>query len=298
MDTFDHLFKPSGGLHAWPLTSENISKVIIADITQSKPLMHSPLLLPTPRPATALSASLLPMVDFNIDGKTTFGGAPFLATSPDALTLSSLGIDELQPLMDQHPGSTDTSVQSSVTYAKVLQADLKQDKHPVGHQYEDESGRNSNTEDIFFANSSDASECLPIGLWELDSCHSSDMDDLRHFSSCNSMEELSETSDQEHDGGEMKERQLNYLRVQFPAEDGEKEEEEETETELLKKDVLNREDCFVELHPLLSLEDSNEPRDLLSASTCGFSALYLPQCKTAPYVRQLITQAQDNKPQL
>ncbi|KAM6921963.1 leptin receptor [Xenentodon cancila] len=278
VDTLDHLFKPPEGLLAWPLKSENISKVIIMDQALTKALMHSPLVSLPPGPPTASAPSLLPLIDLKIDRDPALAEPPFIVINLDASTPSKLSIDELRPAdpqVDQHPGRTDSSVQSSVTYAKVLHTSSKQDKLPIQRYYQDGSGSSSSDEGIFLANNIDISEQFPSGLWKLDSCHCADMDDVRRSCSFSSAEELSETSDQEHDGVVRRAQQLHYLTFELPAED-EGSEEEEAETDLLRKNVLNQKNYFVESRPLLALEDSREQSGVLSTSTCG-SSPYLPQ---------------------
>ncbi|XP_071342277.1 leptin receptor isoform X2 [Trachinotus anak] len=310
-DTVDHLFRPPEGLPAWSLLppSENISKAVIVDKADlsalTTALVQTPLVSLTPDPATALANSLPSGFDSEVQNQTHFiesevlmGGAPSLVLTLDALTSSNPRIDELQPVdppADQPPGSTDNSAQSSVTYATVLLSDPKQKKQSIHLHYKDGSGSSSSDEGNFSANNSDISGSFPGGLWELDSCRGGEVDDPRRSCSYNSVEELSETSEQEDEGEVREEKDLYYLGMDYPAEDEESEEEEEqTEEEtkigLLKNVVLNREDCPVESHHLLGPEDSSEPTE----PTCGFSPLYLPQFRTAPCTRQL----QDSKPRL
>ncbi|XP_070687901.1 leptin receptor isoform X2 [Pempheris klunzingeri] len=314
-DTLDHMFQPPEGLPAWPLPppSENISKVVIVDKVDlsvlTTALVQAPLVSITPDPDTSLSISLPLGFDSEVDqaqpmeSEVLPGGAPFLALNLDALSNSNPRIDQLQlvdPPDDQPPGSTDSSAQLSVIYASVLLLDPKQELQPIHLHYKDGSGGSSSDEGNFSANNSDISGSFPGGLWELDSCRGGEMDDPRRSCSYNSVEELSETSEQEDEERVREEKDLYYLRMDYPAEDEESEEddgqrEEETKTELLKNVVLNREDCSVESHPLLSLEDSSE---LLSTPTHGFSPLYLPQFRTAPCTRQLTAQPQNSQPQL
>lgn len=299
------MFCPPEGLPAWPLLlpSENISKVVIVDKVDlsalTTALVQVPLVHLTPDPATALSVSLLPGLDSEVDqaqpveSEVLLGGAPSFALNLDALTSSSPGIDQLQlvdPPADQLSGSTDSSAQSSVTYATVLLCDPKQEQQPIHLHYKDGSGSSSSDEGNFSANNSDISGSFPGGLWELD--------DPRRSCSYNSVEELSETSEQEDEEEVREEKDLYYLGMDYPGEESEEDEEQtevETKTELLKNVVLNREACPMESHPLLGPEDSTE---LLSASTPGFSPFYLPQFRTAPCTRQLTAQPQDGKPQL
>uniref|UniRef100_A0A665VDI6 Fibronectin type-III domain-containing protein n=1 Tax=Echeneis naucrates TaxID=173247 RepID=A0A665VDI6_ECHNA len=299
-DTFDHLFRPPEGLSAWPLLlpAESISKVVIVDKADlsalTTVLVQTPLVSLTPDPATALAISLPSEVDQtqHIESSVLMGGTISLSLTLDALTSSYPGIDELQPALppaDQPPVSTDSSAQSSVTYATVLLSDPKQKQHCIHLNYKDGSGSSSSDEGNFSANNSDISGSFPGGLWELDSCRGGEMEDPRHSCSYNSVEELSETSEREDEGEVREEKDLYYLGMDYPAEDEESEEEEEpTEEEikirLLNNVVLNRDGHHVESHHLLGSEDSREPTELRSAVTCGFSPLYLPQFRTAPSV--------------
>ncbi|XP_068600027.1 leptin receptor [Brachionichthys hirsutus] len=273
-DTIHHSFRPPEGLPTWPLLlpSENISKVVIVDEVDLSVL------------TTALIQAS--EVDPPLDG-----GVPSFAPHLEALTNSSRGIDQL--LLDRPPAdpsppySRETSAQSSVTYATVLLSDPKQERQPLHPHYKDGSGSSSSDEGNFSANNSDISGSFPGGLW--------DPDDPRRSCSYNSVEELSETSEQE-DEEAREEKDLYYLGMDYPAEDGESGEDEQTEAEsqaeLLKKTVLNREDGSVESDPLLRPVGSSE---LLLTSPPGFS-LYLPQYRTAQCTRT--SQTQDVQPQL
>ncbi|TDH08795.1 hypothetical protein EPR50_G00101470 [Perca flavescens] len=319
-DTFDHLFIPREGLSAWPLLlpSENISKVVIGDKFDlgalSTALVQAPLVSLTPDPATVLSISIPSGFNSEVDQdqpmeSEVLQGRASLALNLDAIT-SSLPRIDLLPLVDppgdQPPGTTDSSAQSSVTYATVLLSGLKEEQQPIHLHYKDGSGSSSSDEGNFSANNSDISGSFPCGLWELDSCRGGGMDDPQRPCSYNSVEKLSETSEQEEEEHETREgKDLYYLGMNYPAEDEESEDEEseedeaqrkeETKIELLKNVVLNLEDCSVESHPLLGPEDSSE---LLSASTHSFSPLYLPQFRTAPCTRQLTAQPHDGTPRL
>uniref|UniRef100_A0A665VED5 Fibronectin type-III domain-containing protein n=1 Tax=Echeneis naucrates TaxID=173247 RepID=A0A665VED5_ECHNA len=251
-DTFDHLFRPPEGLSAWPLLlpAESISKVVIVDKADlsalTTVLVQTPLVSLTPDPATALAISLPSEVD-----QTQHIESSVLMALPPA---------------DQPPVSTDSSAQSSVTYATVLLSDPKQKQHCIHLNYKDGSGSSSSDEGNFSANNSDISGSFPGGLWELDSCRGGEMEDPRHSCSYNSVEELSETSEREDEGEVREEKDLYYLGMDYPAEDEESEEEEEPTEEEIKIRL--------------------EPTELRSAVTCGFSPLYLPQFRTAPCTRQ------------
>ncbi|XP_017276076.1 leptin receptor isoform X1 [Kryptolebias marmoratus] len=304
VDTFEHLFHPPEGLRALPLPSDDISTVIIVDKALTKALIQTPRPL-TPDPAAASDSSFLPWFDPNVDQsverETLLNGSPSLTITLNALPTSTQKADEshpVDPIVVQNPGDTNSSAQSSVTYSKVLLSE-KQDQQPVDLHFRDGSRSSSSDEGNFSANNSDISESVAGGLWELDSCHGAEVDDPRRSCSYNSVEELSETSEPEDEGAAGQEKPLCYLEIKYSAEDEESEKEEdqreeETKTELLQNVVLNREDSCVELHPLLSPEDSNQSDQLLSAQSCGFSLLYLPQYRTAACTRQF--QTQDGKP--
>ncbi|KAG7230546.1 hypothetical protein INR49_025262 [Caranx melampygus] len=307
--TLDHLLQPRDDLPAWPLLlpSENISKAVIVDRADlaalTTALVQTPLVSLTPDPAAALAITELDSeVDQShfVESEVLMGGAPPLVINLGALTSSHQGIDMLQsddPRADQPPGSTDSSAQSSVTYATVLLSEPKQNQQSIHLHYKDGSGSSSSDEGNFSANNSDISGSFPGGLWELDSCRGGEMDDPRRSCSYNSVEELSETSEQEDEGEVREEKDLFYLGMDHPAEDEESEEEqseEETKIGLLENVVLNREDCLAESQQLLGLEDLSGPTEHHMASTCGFSPLYLPQFRTAPCTRQL----HESKPQL
>lgn len=298
-DTFDHLFRPPEGLPAWPLLlpSENFSKVVIVDKVDvsalTTALVQAPLVSLTPDPPVALSVARPPGFDSEVDqaqpgeGEVLQGGAPAFVLNLDALTSSSPTVDQLElvdPPADRPPGSSNSSAQSSVTYATVLLSDPKQKRQPIDLPYKDGSGSSSSDEGNFSANNSDIS-----GLWELD--------DPRRSCSYNSVEELSETSEQEDEEVAREQKDLYYLGMDYPAEDEDSEEDEEqreegTQAELLKNVVLNREGCPAESHPLLGAEDTGE---LPAATpTRGLSALYLPQFRTAPCARQLTAGAHDS----
>ena len=278
------------------MPSENISKLVIMDKADlsalTSTLVQIPLVPLTTDPSSALSVSLPLEFDSEVDqgqfteSEVLLGGAPSLGLNLDTSTSSYPRI-EVQPGDSQPPGSTESSAQSSITYSTVLLSDPKQDQPSIHLQYKGGSGSSSSDEGNFSANNSDISGSFPGGLWELESCRGGEMDDPRRSCSYNSVEELSETSEQEDECEGRGEKDLYYLGMDYPAEDEESEEEEE----LGKNVVLSREDCCVESRPLLGVEDSSGPMEPL---TGGFSPLYVPQFRTATCTRQL----QDNKTQL
>lgn len=275
VETFDHLFRPAEGLPAWPLLllpSENISSVIIVDNSR----IQTPLVSLAHDPASPLTFDL--KVNQFMQSDSLQGGAASSAVTLDALASSRSGINELQPPELLLPA--DSSAQSSVTYATVLISDPKQHQQTIRLRYKDGgSGNSSSDEGNFSANNSDISGSFACGLWELESCRLGD--DPRRSCSYNSVEELSETSEQEDEGETRHEANLYYLGMDYPAEDEASEEEEEHQreeepnTELLKNVILNKDDCSVESHPLLGPGESGEP-------TFSFSPLYMPQFRTAP----------------
>lgn len=284
-DTSDHMFRPTEGLPAWPLlrpSAENISHVVIVDKVDlsalTTALVQAPLVSLTLDPAVPASPS--PGFDSEVDQALPAESEalqPHFALNLDALSSSSTRLDQLK-LVDPPAEQTDSSAQSSVTYATVLLSDPKQNQQPIHLHYKDGSGSSSSDEGNFSANNSDISGSFTGGLW--------DLDNPRRSCSYNSVEELYETSEQE-DEEVAREKDLYYLRMDYPAEDEESEEdqvdgEEAAKTELLRSVVLNREDCSVESHPLLSTEGPSE--------LPPFSPLYLPQFRTAPCTRQLAAQ--------
>ncbi|XP_072245222.1 leptin receptor [Leuresthes tenuis] len=282
VDTFDHLFLPSKGLQALPLLlpSEKISKIIIVDNTQTEALMQTPLVSLTPDNA---SANLLPRFDRKVNQLMESGR---LLSKTPSIAINQ-PVQPVDPKVDLHPSSTDTSTQSSVTYSKVLLSDPKQDQQPIHLHYEDVSGGSSQDEGNLSANNLDISVSFTNGVRGENSCHSVEIDKSRRSCSYNSVEDLSETSKEEVKGDVKHEKHLYYPAMEYPAENEDREEEEQrdhcTKTELLKNAVLNREDCSVESHLLVSPEDLSElSSELLLASTYGLSPLYLPQNRTAP----------------
>uniref|UniRef100_A0A669DPX0 Leptin receptor n=1 Tax=Oreochromis niloticus TaxID=8128 RepID=A0A669DPX0_ORENI len=247
VDTFDYLFRPREGLPVWPLLmpSENISQVIIVDKVLTTALIQNPL----PDHADALAGSPSPGFDLNVDH-------------------SRADLQPADPSVDPHPGSTENSGQSSVTYTAVLVSNPSQDQQPPIHlPYKDGSGNSSSDEGNFSANNSDISGSFPGGLWELESCRGLEMDDPRRSCSYNSVEELSQNSDQEEEHEVRREKDLYYLGMDYPAEDEESEKEDGQSED---------EEAKVEL----------EPGILPSPSTCGFAMPYLPQFRTATCTAQ------------
>uniref|UniRef100_A0A667ZIW4 Leptin receptor n=1 Tax=Myripristis murdjan TaxID=586833 RepID=A0A667ZIW4_9TELE len=311
-ETFDHLFRLPEGLPAWPLLlpSENISEAAIVNEADLPALTTALVQAPAVSPAPGVTSA--PSETKCKESVGLLDGAPSSASIVDTLTPSGPELGEVEPVSTQTshpPGTADNSAQSSVTYATVLLSDPERDQQPHRLCYKDGSGSSSSDEGNFSANNSDISGSFPGGLWELDSCRCGEVDDPHRSCSYNSVEEFSETSEQEEDEGVREEKDLHYLGMGYPAEDGESEEEseedeeeeerEETKIELLKNVVLKIEDCSAESHPLLRPGDSSEPREPLSPSSAsGFAPLYMPQFRTAPCTWQLTAKPQDSAPQL
>lgn len=264
VDPLDHMFRPANGLPAWPLLlppppPENISKLVIVDKVD----------LPALNVDVVQDAVPADPADSEADRPQPLPGAePPFVLDLDALTSFNPGVSEEE----------ENSAQSLVTYATVLPRDPQQQQL----HYKDGSGSSSSSDEgNFSANNSDISGSFPGGLWELD--------DPRRSCSFNSVEQLSEASEQEDEGRVRGEKGLFYLGVEgYPGDESE-EEEDQTDTELLKK-VPGREERPAESHPLLEVENSTEspPSPQAQASTYNFSPFYLPQFRT---------RTQDGKPQ-
>uniref|UniRef100_A0A3P9M4D0 Leptin receptor n=2 Tax=Oryzias latipes TaxID=8090 RepID=A0A3P9M4D0_ORYLA len=258
VDTFD-LFQPAEGLQICPLLpSDNIiSKVIIMEKVETRAFMETQLMSLNDDSVTSSSACLAPA---------------FERSCLDASAPSSQSLDEANQADPVVP--VDSSTSSSVRYAKLLLPCLKQEKQPDNPD-KDGSGSNSSDEGNFSANNSEISESSPTGLWELDSCHSAEMDDQRRFCSYASEGELSEMSEHEAVMEQSREQTLCYLQIGYPDEDEESEEEVQREEEEKRKEQpakdasLNGKDFFV---PLI----------------CDLSSQYMPQYRTAAYRSQLV----------
>ncbi|XP_074524942.1 leptin receptor [Halichoeres trimaculatus] len=289
VDTFEHLFRPPDGLPAWPLLlpSENISKVVIVDKVDlsalTSALIQAPHVSLTPDPASTSSNPTHPGFHSEVD-QSTKSRAPSFVLSIDDYTGSNPRTDQLT---EEVQVNTDSSAQSTVTYATVLLSNPTQDHL----HYKDGGGSSSSDEGNFSANNSDISGSFPGGLWELE--------DPRRSCSYNSVEELSETSEQEEEEEVREEKELYYLGMHYPAEDEDSEEEEEQREEETKTEPqtvsFNRENSLVESQPLLCPKDASELSELMSTLTCDSSVLYLPQYRTSPSTRQLTAQPQDSK---
>ncbi|XP_056132005.1 leptin receptor isoform X2 [Lampris incognitus] len=297
VDTLDHLFQLPEGLAAWPLLlpPEKISQAVVADkpdipvltaaMVQAPPISFSPD--PVSSPVICLASGLTPRLD-QTKSDDIVGAAPSLTPTVGILVTSAPQLidrqmDDIQPGI--FPGTMESSAQSSVTYATVLLSDPGQDQPSLHLHYKEGSGSSSSDEGNFSANNSDISGSFPGGLWELESCRGGEADDPRRSCSYNSVEEFSETSEQDEDEGMREEKDLYYMAEEVEEEEEEEEREQvekgETKIGLLENAVLSRKDCCVESNPLLGPGDSNKPNELASGSMGGFSLLYLPQFRTA-----------------
>lgn len=266
----EQLFLHPEGLPAWPLllVSETISQATIMEKTGPPTSVPDKDLIPASSPALCVDSEV-----------------PGLPEEEETLQLPDL------------PRSLESSAQPSVTYATVL---LSDDPH---HLYKQEGSLSSSSDEgNFSGNNSDISGSFPGGLWELEISHSgtgeSDLDP-RHSCSYNSVEEFSETSEQEDEalGGErdggievIEEKDLYYLGMGYQEESEGEEEEEEKEEEdtgaMLLKEVmvLGREGSSVESIPLLGSQDSMFSEYSDEGLVVGMRSvpLYLPQFRTVP----------------
>lgn len=163
----------------------------------------------------------------------------------------------------------ETSGQSSVTYSTVLLSD-----QPALLRKQQESLSSSSDEGNFSANNSDISGSFPGGLWDLENHVCSDNTNPRHSSSYNSVEEFSETSEQDYEASESTgvAKDLYYLEMN-EEEKQEEEEEEDIEEALDKNEIVMK----VDARPLLEGKNSTA----VSSNNVSHSIpLYLPQFQT------------------
>ncbi|KAK7888992.1 hypothetical protein WMY93_024552 [Mugilogobius chulae] len=257
VETFEHVLRSPEALPAWPLLlpNENISTVVIVDKCDLSALIQPP--------ADPFSPEIYKHLDPQDNEKAL---SDHVTENTDFIHPQNASLSLNSEISD---AAKDSSAQSSVNYATVQFSD-PQIKH-----FPDNSGCSSCDEGNFSANNSDISDSSHGALWELESCRAedSDIDKRCSGSSYNSVEELSE-SDQEEN--EKQEKDLFYLTLTRQ----DSEERDETQTDLLKSVVLSKESCSF---PLLDAdEDSGEKTELLSAASRGLSPLYLPQFRTSP----------------
>uniref|UniRef100_A0A8C1K751 Leptin receptor n=1 Tax=Cyprinus carpio TaxID=7962 RepID=A0A8C1K751_CYPCA len=246
IDTMENLFPHSEGLTACPLllVSESICEVEIIE---------------KPHPVTLEHVKENEVLIYNSGDKTTTNST-LLADSSDPLSLEA----------STAAPTPETSGQSSVTYSTVLLSG-----QPSLHRKQQESLSSSSDEGNFSGNNSDISGSFPGGLWDLENHVCSDSANPRHSSSYNSVEEFSETSDQDYEASESTgvAKDLYYLEVNEEEKEEDEEEIEETQGEWEKNEMVMR----VDARPLL------EEKDSTAVDTNNIShsiPLYLPQFRT------------------
>ncbi|XP_052455578.1 leptin receptor [Carassius gibelio] len=245
IDTMENLFPHSEGLTACPLllVSESICEVEIIE---------------KPHPVTLEHEKDNVVLTYNSGDKTTTSSA-LLADSSEPLSLEA----------STAAPTPETSGQSSVTYSTILLSD-----QPSLLRKQQESLSSSSDEGNFSANNSDISGSFPGGLWDLENHVCSDSANPRHSSSYNSVEEFSDTSDQDYEASENTgvAKDLYYLEVN-EEEDEDEEEIKETQGEQEKNEIVVR----VDARPLLESKDSTS----VDSNNISHSIpLYLPQFRT------------------
>lgn len=175
-----------------------------------------------------------------------------LANTESQLDPSSLDMSTVAAI-------SETSDQSSVTYSTILVFG-----QPVLQRKQQESLSSSIDEGNFSANNSEISGSFPGGLCELESHSDSDAGNPRNSCSYNSVEEFSETSEQEDEASESTQvsKELYYLGMN---EGGE-------EDELV-------EECNKNVGTEVQIPDSSP--ELNSKTSDSNIPLYLPQFQTA-----------------
>lgn len=245
IDTIENLFPHSEGLTACPLllVSESICEVEI-----EKPL-----------PVTLEHEKDNEVPIYKSGDKTTTDSA-LLADSSEPLSLEA----------STAAATPETSGQSSVTYSSILLSD-----QPSLLRKQQESLSSSSDEGNFSANNSDISGSFPGGLWDLENHVCSDSANPRHSSSYNSVEEFSETSDQDYEASESTgvAKDLYYLEVNEEEEEDDEEEIEETQVEQEKNEMVMK----VDARPLLEGKNSTAVN---SNNVSHSIPLYLPQFRT------------------
>ncbi|KAL6458143.1 hypothetical protein MHYP_G00333730 [Metynnis hypsauchen] len=241
----DNLFGHPEGLTACPLllVTERVSEVEIVE----KPLL---IALEKDQEKEAL---LLCSVD--VESRSTNLTAIEGSFEPLSLDTSTIAT------------TPETSGQSSVTYSTVLVFD-----QPVLLRKQQESLSSSSDEGNFSANNSDISGSFPGGLWELENQSCSDVANPRNSCSYNSVEEFSETSEQEDEALESRwvAKELYYL--------GMNEEQEEDDFQDEDADVAETVSC-VDSSPHMERKFSGTSDS--SSSSQRRIPLYLPQFQIA-----------------
>ncbi|XP_073707958.1 leptin receptor [Garra rufa] len=245
IDTMERLFPHSEGLTACPLllVSESICEVEIIE------KLH-PVTLECEKDKEVLMC--------NSGDKTTTDSA-LLTDSSEPLSLEA----------STAAATPETSGQSSVTYSTVLLSN-----QPSLLRKQQESLSSSSDEGNFSANNSDISGSFPGGLWDMENHVCSDSANPRHSSSYNSVEEFSETSEQDYEASESTgvAKDLYYLELNEEEEEN-KEEMEETQGEQEKNEIVMR----VEARPLL---EGKKSTTVDSNHVSNSIPLYLPQFRT------------------
>ncbi|XP_051563114.1 leptin receptor-like isoform X1 [Myxocyprinus asiaticus] len=243
IDTIENLFPHPEGLTACPLllVSESICEVEIIE----KPL---PVILEHKKDKEVLLYN-------SADIERTITNSPLLGDSSEPLSLEA----------SSSAATPETSGQSSVTYSTILLSDK-----PGLLRKQQESLSGSSDEGNFSANNSDISGSFPGGLWDRENHVGSDSSNPRHSSSYNSVEEFSETSEQEYEASESTgiAKDLNYLGMNEEGKDMEKKENEETEFSEIVMGVDSR--------PLLEHKHSTAS----DSNGASHSIPYLPQFRT------------------
>nr|XP_055068564.1 leptin receptor isoform X2 [Misgurnus anguillicaudatus] len=241
IDTMENLFPHPEGLTACPLllVSESICEVEIIE----KP---HPLILRCEKDNDNLLYN-------SVDIKRTTTNSPVLGDSSEPLSLEA----------STAAATPETSGQSSVIYSNVLLSD-----QPGLLRKQQESLSSSSDEGNFSANNSDISGSFPGGLWDLENQVCSDGTN-RHSSSYNSVEELSETSEQEYEASNGA-KDLYYLEVNGNEVEEEEMMDDKSESEEAHDKNEEFQLCKADTKPLLEAENS----------ASHSIPLYLPQFRT------------------
>ncbi|XP_072540345.1 leptin receptor isoform X2 [Salminus brasiliensis] len=259
LENTDNLFGHSEGLTGCPLllVSERVCEVEIVD----KPCLH----------ALEKDQEMESFLHCSLDEKGKSTNFATIEGSLEPLSLDTSNVNS----------TPETSGQSSVTYSTVLVFD-----QPVLLRKQQESLSSSSDEGNFSANNSDISGSFPGGLWELENPSCSDSTNPRNSSSYNSVEEFSETSEQEDEALESRRmaKELYYL--------GMNEEEEED----FQGDEADLDETVLFVDSSSELErKSSGASDSSSASQTSIP-LYLPQFRTA--ATKLLREVEDSALQL
>ncbi|XP_051568745.1 leptin receptor-like isoform X1 [Myxocyprinus asiaticus] len=262
IDTMENLFPHPEGLTACPLllVSESICEVEIIE---------------KPHPPTLEHEKDNEVLLYNSeDTERTTTSSPLLGDSSEPLSLEA----------SSSAATPETSGQSSVTYSNILLSD-----QPGLLRKQQESLSGSSDEGNFSANNSDISGSFPGGFWDRENHAGSDSANPRHSSSYNSVEEFSETSEQEDDASESTggAKDLYYLDMNEEEKDVEEKEKEETEFneeaqtgwEKNEDFPFCKEEIVMGVNPRPLLECKNSTASDSNAASHSIP-LYLPQFQT------------------